>query len=172
MSVAEVLSRVAEEPGENVCITGGEPTMQPAELLDELVTIMTDDVYTIDMFTNGSLKAFPEWITLPQVTVIMDWKLQGSGEADRGIGIRIQNVKRLQQKDAVKFVIASEDDFHEAVDLWQDMRHQVDAPFYVGAAWGLIPEAKLVEWVLANNLPWKLNVQVHKFIWPGIDRGI
>jgi 7-carboxy-7-deazaguanine synthase len=170
MDVGEIMSRVAEMPGQNICITGGEPTMQPEELLEQLVEVLLADEYTIDMFSNGSLKPFPEWAADSDVSVIMDWKLQGSGEAERGLDIRINNVKTLIQKDAVKFVVASEEDLEEAFTLWKAWK--VHAPVYVGVAWGLYQEADLVNWVLQRDLPWRLNVQVHKYVWPNRDRGI
>jgi 7-carboxy-7-deazaguanine synthase len=171
MDVGEVVAKINEHPGTNVCITGGEPTMQPEELLEELVEILTGQGYTVDMFTNGSLKQFPDWIALDPVVVIMDWKLEGSGEAERGLDVRTQNVKMLRRKDAIKFVVASEDDLEEAFTLWKDMKG-VPVEFYVGAAWNLFAEADLVNWILERNVPWKLNVQIHKYIFPDKDRGI
>jgi 7-carboxy-7-deazaguanine synthase len=170
--VADLLYQVRLLPGNNVCITGGEPTMQPATMLADFVSGLLDSNYTIDMFTNGSLVNFPDWIENSNVCVILDWKLRGSGEQQRGVDMRLKNAQRLGSKDAVKFVVADDFDFKEAVELWKAMRDIVCASFFVGAAWGHYPEAKLVEKVLEEDLPWRLNVQVHKYLWPGVEKGI
>lgn len=168
----DLMNKVAQLPGKNVCITGGEPTMQPAEPLESFADLLLTFGYTIDVFTNGSLKPLPNWMLDPHVTVIMDWKLEGSGEAERGLEIRKENTYKLMKKDAIKFVVASNDDFEEALTLWKEFTGASDAQCYVGVAWGLYSEADLIKRVMAADLPWKVNVQVHKFIWPNVERGI
>lgn len=63
----------------HLCITGGEPFMQDRARLQELALAAISAGYTIDVFTNGSFE-FPSWVTFSPVTIIMDWKLKGSGE--------------------------------------------------------------------------------------------
>ena len=65
------------------------------------------------------------------------------------------------------------DDFDEAVETWKYLfMKNCDAQFWVGAAWNRVKEAELVQWLLDAGLPWKLNVQVHKYIWPANERGV
>jgi 7-carboxy-7-deazaguanine synthase len=169
----DIMAKIHESPGNNVCITGGEPTMQPPDLLSDLAMGLLEMGYTIDVFTNGSLVKFPLWmLNNDQVSVIMDWKLGGSGEAQRGVEIRIENLKTLSEKDNVKFVIADDVDFGEAVSLWNAFKEMTPAHFWVGCAWGKYNEAELIGRVLEEDLPWRVNVQVHKFIWPGVEKGI
>jgi 7-carboxy-7-deazaguanine synthase len=124
----------------------------------------------IDIFSNGSF-LYPEWLLrMKGVTIIMDWKLEGSGEAQRSRDIRLANIRQLRPTDCVKFVAASFEDLEEALSLWKEW-HYVRAQPYVGAAWGRIDDVTLVNFVLAHKLPWTLNVQLHKHIW-GEQRGV
>lgn len=157
----------------NVCITGGEPTMQPESLLRDLVETLTNDHRTIDLFTNGSLKPFPAWVTYPNVTVIMDWKLSGSGEGDTGLNIRMENVKYLQSKDMIKFVITGENDFEEAIEAWRTIESvHTGMQFSAGVAWQHMTERELLEKILVHGLPWRLNMQIHKYIFDPAERQI
>jgi 7-carboxy-7-deazaguanine synthase len=168
----ELYESIVELPGHNVCITGGEPTMQPKEPLAELFDLLLNMNYTIDVFTNGSLSAFPLWITDPNVSVNLDWKLKGSGEQQHGVDIRLANARRLSGKDSVKFVITDDNDFDEALYLWMTMQKSVSAQFWVGVAWQKYDEAKLVQKVVDLDLPWRINTQVHKYIWMGAEKGV
>ena len=167
----EIYDQISELPGKHVCITGGEPTMQPYDELEILADHLFQHHYTIDVFTNGSLNLFPLWMTEEEpVSVIMDWKLQGSGEASRGLEVRRANVRRLGSKDALKFVISNQADFEEAIELVDVIRPE--CPIWAGVAWGKLPEYQLIADILSLNLPWRINVQVHKYIWQGVEKGI
>jgi len=172
VEVKDLLDRIEAMPGDNVCITGGEPTMQPHQELEDLALGLLDLGYSIDVFTNGSLHKFPEWMQPHAVTVIMDWKLKGSGEQQSGVEIRWENAKWLDFKDCIKFVIATDDDFDEAASLWKAMTHDVHASFWAGVAWEHYKESQLIQRILDEDLPWRVNIQTHKYVWPGVEKGI
>lgn len=172
VEVKEILQRVEDMPGDNICITGGEPTMQPAQHLEDLASGLLDLNYSIDVFTNGSLYALPEWMQCAPVYVIMDWKLVGSGEDKTGVDIRWENAKKLDYKDNIKFVIASQEDYQEATALWRAMQNTVRARFWAGVAWGKFEESQLIHQILEDDLPWSVNVQMHKYIWQGVEKGV
>jgi 7-carboxy-7-deazaguanine synthase len=146
--------------------------MQPEDDLAILATTLIGKYHTIDLFTNGSLKPFPRWIEYSLVSVILDWKLPGSGEADRGVDQRRENVWRLGSKDMVKFVISDVNDFEHAINVWLALSHHTPAKFSAGVAWGKFEERKLLELILERGLPWMLNVQVHKYIFSPDERQI
>jgi len=147
--------------------------MQPAALLEELASQLMFNGHTIDVFTNGSLKPFPEWFKATQVSVILDWKLAGSGEADTGVDIRIGNLKTLSGKDMVKFVVTNMADFEEARTIWDALHYlNYSVKFSAGVAWGKMRERDLLNHILIRELPWQLNVQVHKYVFSPDERQI
>lgn len=167
----EIMETIASWP-KHVCLTGGEPLIQRKAEMEDLGDRLLEMNYAIDVFTNGS-QPFPGWARSGRVTIVMDWKLPGSGEEYTGIAQRRDNLEHLTATDAVKFVVADKDDLNAAVSAYrlQDMQSY---PFevFVGAAWGKITEQEIVDYILTHRLPWKLNVQVHKFVWEATLRGV
>jgi 7-carboxy-7-deazaguanine synthase len=170
----EILERIEMLPfTRNMCITGGEPTLQPTLQLAQFAALLLDRAHTIDVFTNGSQTELPGWMFNPLVSVILDWKLRGSGEGHSGRITRARNVhRRLGAKDWIKLVVTDKDDFDEAIAIWKEFRDQTPARWCVGSAWKHISEAQLVEMVLEEGLPWRVNVQVHKYIFDENERQI
>jgi 7-carboxy-7-deazaguanine synthase len=134
----------------------------------EFVRILSD--YRVDLFTNGS-QALPPWAFQSNVSIVMDWKLQGSGEFPDD-GMRKANLLNLQAKDGVKFVVKDKDDLEEA-DTWGRWFQEWDThcPVWVGACWGQIEDAEIVEFIRDRHLDWRLNVQMHNHIWNPQERG-
>lgn len=170
-TVKEVMARVQPYP-KRVTLTGGEPFLQPMAEMVELVKQLHDAGYSIEVFTNGTI-LWPRWeLPVPTVRYIMDWKLSGSGE-DYLNKNRFENMQRLTAVDAVKFVMKDEDDFKLAVNLWETYLHRKNhAQVYYGAVWGAVTDVQLVEWAQRECLDWKLNVQMHNYIFNRDDRGI
>lgn len=173
VTAPEVRTRVREYP-KRVTLTGGEPFLQPRDEMDWFIVDLLQGGYSVEAFTNGTT-AWPERIRTKAywnqpVHVIMDWKLGGSYE-DPLNAMRLENLKHLDSDDAVKFVIKDENDFKQAVHLWQDfILGRSNVQVYYGAVWGAIKDATLVEWVQQEQLAWKLNVQVHNYLWPAHER--
>jgi len=157
--------------------------LQKTEELIEFVNILHKRGHTVEMFTNGTL-LYPERL-LDTCFFVMDWKLPGSGEANNTFGMnnknRIDNFYQLCAADAVKFTIASQEDFVFAATIyqryWIDERGKKPLEHYpqvfAGIVWDKgITNEQLVDLILKNDLPWRLNVQVHNHIWDRSQRGI
>jgi 7-carboxy-7-deazaguanine synthase len=169
VTATELYARINREPWD-LCLTGGEPFMQKSIELQEFTQLARQD-RQIEVFTNGSFP-FPRW-ALNAMQFIMDWKLEGSGEANTARDIRMENAGKLSRRDNIKFVIASWDDFMEAKEVWQQLNLLgVEAQFWAGAAFDKVDPTQVIEWVMANHLPWKINVQVHKYLWKPDERGV
>ena len=157
-------------PIRQICWTGGEPFVQKEDELYNLARFLWAEGFTIECFSNGSFP-YPDWAQ--DIDFIMDWKLEGSGEATTNRDVRIVNALTLKRTDAIKFVVVDRYDLLEAKDVYHTLIDQgCKAQFWVGRAWDTMDDAFLVEWVLKENLNWKLNVQVHKYIWSPETRGV
>ena len=169
--VADIVEQSANNGARNICLTGGEPFMQPNDKLDELILELHELGYAIEAFSNGSF--IYSNIALEYVTFMMDWKLDGSGEGNTRLDNRMLNATRLRNGSGIKFVCKDEHDLQQAVETWDKLKYVVDASirFWAGSAWAVLPEKDVVEFILNNKLPWSLNVQVHNFIWPVNERG-
>lgn len=170
--VGDIIEKARTTGARNICLTGGEPFLQPNEKLIPFIKMIPDSM-TIECFSNGSF-IYPG-IALKRINFIMDWKLRGSGEGETALTNRLDNALALKEDDAIKFVVTGTDDLDEAVNVWQDLviaTNNHPPLFYVGAAWGCITDQEVIDFVLANRLPWKLNVQVHKYIWAPDKQGV
>jgi 7-carboxy-7-deazaguanine synthase len=150
----------------NICFTGGEPFLQEHDRLLSLITmIRLERNLEMEVFTNGTI-SWPR-NAVHRLNFVMDWKLDGSGEEVTDSDIVWQNMLQLRPKDAIKFTVADKNDLAQATTLYNKLRYQIDlgVQFFVGPVWGKIEPAEVVEWILNNQLPWRLNLQVHKYIW-------
>ena len=174
-----VVDAIGDQPKVNVCLTGGEPFLQQKEELAVLVGLLRDidEVDTIECFSNGTLE-YPIW-ALEAISFVMDWKLPGSGEKS-DVPMRLKNFSELTEKDAVKFTIANDIDFQVAMNIYDehffgdiDMPDPENMPqVFFGAVWGKVTNEELISWVFEHNLPWRLNVQVHNYVYNRDQRGI
>lgn len=174
--LAERSMRVADAAGARIItLTGGEPFLQHKDSLREFVERLRDRGYSLEAFTNGTIR-YPEWAT-ENVSMILDWKLPGSGEYRKLQHIRLANMYALDRSSiwhSVKFVCKDMFDLQQAVNDWVSLPEEWRRSFYwyYGRVWdGPITNAELVAAVMNMKLPWKLNVQLHNYIWPANERG-
>lgn len=155
----------------SLCLTGGEPFIQHAADLEEYCRMALAKGYFIEVFTNGTIP-YPDW-ALKNLSFIMDWKLPGSGE-DPANEMRHWNLERLNHKDAVKFVCRDYDDYRlakEYAEIYIDPIVPIRRPVvYFGAVFGVLPEKQLATWMMRDELPYLLNVQVHNYVFGATTR--
>ncbi len=152
----------------NVTLTGGEPFIQRTSELEDLHSLLFEEGHTIDIFTNGS-RPFPEWVTRKGVTLIVDYKLPGSGEYG---AYRQLNTARLNlHKDAIKFVCKDTHDFMVALEDIELHRFDLYAQVYFGVVWDVEFTAADLAPLILEHAPYaKLNIQTHNIIWPALER--
>ncbi len=153
-------------------ITGGEPLLQPET--PELAERLLAAGYTVMIETSGErpVDALPR-----EVIKIVDVKCPDSGEPDT---FDAANLETLDQKDEIKFVIATRRDYEFARDFTLEHRlaervHQVlFSPVFPDPAgkWDGLNARELAEWILADGLPVRLGLQLHKFIWDPAMKGV
>ena len=179
MSLDGVIAEVKNlTPVKLVEITGGEPMLQESEVVP-LMQELIDDGYEVLIETSGerSLKSVPK-----PVHKIVDVKCPASGEEGT---FRVENIEALTKNDEVKFVLADRPDYEFARDFVR--RHALesragdvlfspafrkDAGPARDAANCLLDPRELVEWILADGLNVRLGLQIHKFIWEPMMKGV
>lgn len=164
MSVDEILVRVRGYACSLVEITGGEPMLQPETV--ELSRRLMDDGYTVLLETGGSLDLSA---LDPRVIKIMDIKCPGSGEHEKNYW---PNLEILQPHDQVKFVLKDRRDYEWARTIIRERR--LDGRFHLllSPVHGEMEAQQLANWMLADGITARLQIQVHKHIWSPDRRGV
>ncbi len=168
MDYTDIISRIHTK---NVTLTGGEPFIQRSKELYEFQKELRATGYTIDIFTNGS-RPFPEWIKYTSVTLIVDYKLPGSGEygAFNEGNVKTLN-KRVGSQHAIKFVCKDEHDFRTALEDIDTYRFDGFMQIYFGVVWDVEFTAADLAPLILKHAPFaKLNIQTHNIIWPALER--
>jgi 7-carboxy-7-deazaguanine synthase len=188
MNVEEVLARVEElsavsAPGNAagaegapklslVELTGGEPLLQPEAVA--LSQRLLNEGYRVMIETSGER---PVNVLPREVIKIVDVKCPDSGEPDT---FQMENLEALDAKDEIKFVISTRRDyefarhFTQQHDLARRVHQVIFSPVHAdpAGAWPGMNSQDLVEWILADGLPVRLGLQLHKFIWHPATRGV
>src|SRR4051812_21398522 len=164
MSVEDVVGRVRDYGCEVVEITGGEPLLQKE--VYPLMQRLLDDGRTVMLETGGhiSVDQVPEGVIR-----VIDVKCPGSGESEKN---HWPNLDRLRAADEVKFVIQDRGDYEYARDVVA--RHGLIgrcAAVLFSPVHGVQEARQLAEWVLADRLAVRVQLQTHKYIWDPQTRG-
>lgn len=157
MSFDEVLAEVAKHGAHRITVTGGEPLAQKNCL--GLLTRLCDAGYRVSIETGGALAIAP---LDPRVVRVMDLKTPGSGECERNL---MENIPALRAVDQVKFVICDRADYEwsKALTAKHSLAERCQVLF--SASHGQLDSRELAEWILADRLPVRLQVQLHKYLW-------
>lgn len=159
MTVADIVRRVSYP---HVTLTGGEPLCQN---IGGLLQALQDRSVNIE--TNGSMDITPYFV-YPHVWFTVDYKSLSSQMADHMLA---KNFSALRPQDVLKFVVGSEDDLQQAWEVCRTYRPA--CPIYVGPVYGQIEAAQIVEFMKTHQLTsWKLQLQLHKYIWDPNQRGV
>ncbi|HET6346554.1 MAG TPA: radical SAM protein [Myxococcota bacterium] len=162
--LVDVEAAIARLAPRLVLVTGGEPLLQPNVL--PLMTRLCDRGYTVLLETSGSLDIRP---VDPRVVRIVDMKTPSSGEVAAN---RYDNLAALRPRDELKFVLGGRDDYLWARTLVRERRLHEACTVLFGPVFGALEPRELVDWILADALPVRLQVQVHKYIWDPEVRGV
>ena len=163
-AIADVVAEVIALGVPLVEVTGGEPLAQ--KTAPQLLAALCDAGLEVLLETSG---AYPVADLDTRVTVIADLKCPDSGESDR---VLWPELARLRPHDELKIVIASRADFDWACAALRDRLAGVQAKILWSAVASHVPHADLAAWLLAARVPGRLQIQLHKIIWPGVDKGV
>lgn len=157
MHIDAILAEVGRFETSHVCVTGGEPLAQ--KRCAELLTRLCDAGYAVSLETSGAVDIR---LADSRVSRVMDLKTPGSGEADRNFW---PNLDALTPHDQVKFVICSRTDYEWACGQVRDRDLAARCEVLFSPSWGDVNPAELAEWILADRLEVRFQLQLHKILW-------
>jgi len=165
MSLTDIFSEIAKYQCRLVEITGGEPLLQPDT--PKLIHRLIKKGFEVMLETNGT---FDTSNVDKRTMKIIDIKCPSSNESDKNNFI---NLKRLTTNDQIKFVIGTREDFEYAKNILETYRPKLPiGNILFSPVFNILSGEELAKWILEENLNVRLQLQLHKFIWPNKDRGV
>jgi 7-carboxy-7-deazaguanine synthase len=164
VSVESIVADIESRAVPLVLLTGGEPLLQRE--LPALCEALLGRGFEVMIETGGhkDVSGLPAGVVL-----IVDIKTPGSGEAER---MHWANLERLGPRDAVKFVVCNENDYQWARQIIGARDLAGRCHVLLSPSFGQLEPRALVEWMLRDKLPARLNLQIHKYVWPPETRGV
>lgn len=156
-AIDDILAEVARHGVRHVCVTGGEPLSQKRCLI--LLTKLCDAGYDVSLETSGALDVAP---VDPRVRKVMDLKAPDSGESARNLW---SNLDHLLAHDQIKIVIASRADYEWSCTMLAEHRLSDRCMVLFSPVHGLVQPRELAEWIIADRLPVRFQMQLHKLLW-------
>ena len=157
LSINAVLERINDYQTPHVCVTGGEPLAQRS--CPGLLKLLCDRGYQVSLETSGAMDVAD---VDPRVVKVLDLKTPGSGEADKNL---LSNLDYLGASDQVKFVICDRADYDWARDMILAHGLAGRCEILMSPSHDQLPARELADWILADQLPVRMQVQLHKYLW-------
>jgi 7-carboxy-7-deazaguanine synthase len=157
---ADVLASVAAYGAKHVCVTGGEPLAQKGCV--SLLTALCDAGYNVSLETSGAMDIS---LVDPRVARVVDIKTPGSGEDARN---RWENLQLLAPRDQLKFVICNRDDYEWSRTKLTEFNLTERTMVLFSPSAAQLPASELADWILADRLAVRLQVQLHKVLWGNV----
>ena len=155
--IDDILAEIATYGAHQVCVTGGEPLAQKNCLV--LLTALCNAGYDVSLETSGALDIGR---VDARVSRIVDLKAPGSGESEKN---HWANPELLTARDELKFVLADRADYDWACEVIRTHAPQTRCPLLFSPVQGAIDPTALAEWIIADRLPVRFQLQLHKLLW-------
>jgi 7-carboxy-7-deazaguanine synthase len=156
-AIDDILAEVARYGAKRVCVTGGEPLAQKRCLI--LLRKLCDVGYEVSLETSGALDVSA---VDPRVHKVMDLKAPGSGESGRNLW---SNLDHLLPHDQIKIVLASREDYEWACAMLAEHALADRCAVLFSPVHGALQPRDLAEWIIADRLPVRFQLQLHKLLW-------
>ncbi len=156
-SINDIMTTVQGHAVRHVCVTGGEPLAQKG--CQQLLVRLCDAGYIVSLETSGALSIAE---VDQRVSRVLDIKTPGSGEQDKNLW---ENLAHLTGNDQIKFVICNRQDFDWAADCVKTRKLQDYCDVLFSPSKDQLDPAALAEWILADSLPVRFQMQLHKILW-------
>ncbi len=155
--ISDIVAEVASYQPRYVTVTGGEPLAQNS--CRELLTALCDLNVEVSLETSGAMDIGN---IDPRVVRVMDLKTPASNEDSKN---RYTNLDLLTQKDQLKFVICNRDDYDWSVAKLAEYKLDQRCDILFSPVHGDLSPTELAEWIIKDNLPVRLQLQLHKYLW-------
>jgi 7-carboxy-7-deazaguanine synthase len=159
-TLEEVLRTVRDHDTRHVCVTGGEPLAQKSCLA--LLASLCDAGLRVSLETSGAMSLSG---VDPRVVLVVDVKTPGSGEESRNLYAQLLH---LTPKDLVKFVICSREDYEWSRAKLAELQLAARCTVLFSPSHEQLPAGQLADWLLADHLPVRFQIQLHKYLWGNV----
>ncbi|MGH8198674.1 MAG: 7-carboxy-7-deazaguanine synthase QueE [Steroidobacteraceae bacterium] len=156
-TIARLLDEARQAGAKHVCVTGGEPLAQRQCLT--LLAILCEAGFEVSLETSGAIDAST---VDARVVRVIDVKTPGSGESQRNLDLALQ---KLRKHDQLKFVICDRADYEWSRERVKSERLDERCQVLFSPSYHQVPAAQLANWILADRLPVRFQVQLHKILW-------
>jgi 7-carboxy-7-deazaguanine synthase len=157
MEISDIVEQVAAYHPRYVTVTGGEPLAQQS--CHPLLTALCDLGVEVSLETSGAIDISR---VDPRVIKVMDLKTPASGEESKN---RYSNIELLKQQDQLKFVICDRQDYDWACDKLREYQLADRCEILFSPVHGNLKPSDLADWIVADNLPVRMQIQLHKYLW-------
>ena len=157
MNMDEIIRDVAEFSTRYVTVTGGEPLAQKNCL--PLLALLCEAGYEVSLETSGALDISA---VDQRVMKVMDIKTPSSGEVEKNLW---ENLASLSPQDEIKFVMGDENDYLWSKQILQQHTLAGKCSVIFSPAHEILNATQLAEWILRDNLPVRMQIQLHKILW-------
>jgi 7-carboxy-7-deazaguanine synthase len=161
-NISEIVTEVMSYQPRYVTVTGGEPLAQQS--CHELLTALCDQGVEVSLETSGAMDIS---LVDPRVVVVMDLKTPGSGEVEKN---RYSNLDLLKPTDQLKFVICNREDYDWSKAQLDHYQLPARCEMLFSPIHGELQPAQLADWIVEDNLPVRMQIQMHKYLW-GEEQG-
>jgi 7-carboxy-7-deazaguanine synthase len=159
-TLEEIVAEVGRYQTRYVCVTGGEPLAQKHCL--PLLTALCDASYRVSLETSG---AMPLAGVDPRVNRVVDVKTPGSREESRN---RYSELALLRPEEQIKFVICDRQDYEWSRDMVAKLELATRCTVLFSPSAEQLPARELADWILADRLPVRFQLQLHKVLWGNV----
>ena len=156
-TLESITQQIANYECSRICVTGGEPLAQPGCIT--LLKKLCDNGYQVSLETSGALDISA---VDPRVMIVMDLKTPDSKESSKNL---LGNIKYLKPSDQIKFVLCSRQDYDWATQLIEEHQLSHRAELLFSPSWGQLDPTLLANWIVADRLPVRFQIQLHKILW-------
>lgn len=157
ITIKEIIDKIAIYKTKYITVTGGEPLAQKNCL--SLLSALCDKKYYVSLETSGAIEIKD---VDPRVIKIVDIKTPGSKEVSKN---NWKNLNFLTANDQIKFVVCNQDDYEWSKKIMADYQLPSRAPILFSPSYNQISPTQLAEWILQDQLPVRMQIQLHKYLW-------